>query len=118
MALPLHKGGAITHTNNYRGISVTSSLGKLLSSVLSNRLYQEIESKKGKRTSDHLFVLKALIEDYKARKRPIYACYVDFKKAYDTVWRNGLDSRFKIQDFIHNLHSVNNCFGRGDIYSM
>ena len=28
------------------------------------------------------------------------------------------DSRFKIQDFIHNLHSVNNCFGRGDIYTM
>ena len=21
-------------------------------------------------------------------------------------------------DFIHNLHSVNNCFGRGDIYTM
>ena len=85
------KGGSIAHTNNYLGISVTSSLGKLFSSVLSNRLYQEIESKnllsnsqiasrKGKRTSDHLFVLKALIEDYKARKRPIYACYVDLKR--------------------------------------
>ena len=43
--VPLHKGGSITHTNNYRGISLTSSLGKLFSSVLSNRLYQEIESK-------------------------------------------------------------------------
>ena len=30
----------------------------------------------------------------------------------------GLDGGFKIQDFIHNLHSVNNCFGRGDIYTM
>ena len=35
-------------------------------------------------------MLKALIEYSKARKRPIYACYVDLKKAYDTVWRNGL----------------------------
>ena len=35
-------------------------------------------------------VLKSLIGHYKSKRKPIYACFVDFRKAYDTVWRNGL----------------------------
>ena len=88
-------------TSNYRGISITSCLGKLFSAVLCKRLYNEIETNnliskyqigfvKGKRTSDHIFVLKYIIEEYKSKKRPVYACFVDLKKAYDTIWRDGL----------------------------
>ena len=32
--VPIHKGGSKTLTTNYRGISITSSLGKLFSSVM------------------------------------------------------------------------------------
>jgi hypothetical protein len=34
--------------------------------------------------------LKALIEESKTNSKPLFACFVDFKKAFDTVWRNGL----------------------------
>ena len=99
--VPLHKGGSEIETSNYRGISITNSMGKLFASILCNRLNQLIHEKqlisknqigfmKNKRTSDHLFVLKALIEEHKTRRKPIYACFVDLKKAYDTVWREGL----------------------------
>ena len=88
-------------TSNYRWISITSCLGKLFSEVLCKRLYNEIETHnlisksqigfvKGKRTSDHIFVLKSIIEEYKSKKRPVYACFVDLTNAYDTIWRDGL----------------------------
>ena len=108
--VPLHKGGTDTVPSNYRGLSVTSCLGKLFSAILNNRLSKSIEEnnmlsnaqigfKKHKRTSDHIFVLKSIIEQCKSRRKPIYACFVDLKKAYDTVWREGL--------FFKLLHNYN-----------
>ena len=37
-----------------------------------------------------MFTLKTLIDQSFAKKKPLYACFVDFKKAYDSVWREGL----------------------------
>ena len=70
----LHKGGAESVTSNYRGISITSCLEKLFSAVLCKRLYNAIETNnlisksqivfvKGKRTSDHIFVLKSVMRE-------------------------------------------------------
>ena len=44
--VPLHKGGGGVEsvTSNYRGISITSCLGKLFSAVLCKRLCNEIET--------------------------------------------------------------------------
>jgi hypothetical protein len=45
---------------------------------------------KNKRTSDHIFVLKCIIEEAKTKGQPIFGCFVDFKKAFDTIWIQGL----------------------------
>ena len=50
----------------------------------------QIGFRKGKRTSDHIFVLKCITEQAKRSKQPIYGCFIDFKKAVDTVWIKGL----------------------------
>ena len=44
------------------------------------------------RTTDHIFTLKPVISKYVSatRQGKIYVCFVDFKKAYDTVWHEGL----------------------------
>ena len=43
------------------------------------------------RTTDHLFTLKTLINKYVYKnKTPIYAAFIDFSKAFDSVWRPGL----------------------------
>ena len=44
----------------------------------------------GYRTSDHVFVLKSLIDLYGKNDKKVYDCLVEFQKAYDTIWRNGL----------------------------
>jgi hypothetical protein len=43
------------------------------------------------RTSDSLFILKTLINKYLYKnKTKQYLCCVDFQKAFDSVWRDGL----------------------------
>jgi hypothetical protein len=39
---------------------------------------------------NHVLVLKTLIDVYKLKRKPIFACFIDFRKAYDSVWREGL----------------------------
>ena len=46
---------------------------------------------KDNRTADHIFTLRTLIEKYSHHhNQKVYACFVDFKKAFDSVWHEGL----------------------------
>ena len=44
------------------------------------------------RTKDHIVTLKSLISKHisSVNRGRIYGCFVDFKKAYDSVWHDGL----------------------------
>ena len=38
-----------------------------------------------------MFILQTLIDKYvKKLKSPLYVCFVDFRKTYDSVWRQAL----------------------------
>jgi hypothetical protein len=76
-------------------------LAKLFAMILDKRLSEwvkqhglrakgQIGFHKNYRTIDQLFILQTLIEYRKAKKKPIYYCFVDFKKAFDTVLREML----------------------------
>ena len=99
---PLHKKGSIYDPNNYRAIAVGSNLGKLFSSILLGRLLNYRESYApnpknqlgfcaGAQTSDHILTLRTCVEKYiKVKKQKLFACFVDFRKAFDTVSRQVL----------------------------
>ena len=99
---PLHKKGDIYNPDNYRAIAVGSNLGKLFSSIMLERLIQfrksrcpDTENQLGfcqqAQTADHLFSLHTCIEKYvKKEKSYLYSCFVDFRKAFDTVCREAL----------------------------
>ena len=81
--IPVFKADDVNDPSNYRGISITSCLAKLFSLLLNNRLQHFVEQRnimsefqigfiKNHRTSDHLFVLKCIIEEAKRKKQPIY----------------------------------------------
>ena len=43
------------------------------------------------RTTDHIFAIKTIINKYLHKlNKPIFASFVDFRKAFDTVWHLGL----------------------------
>jgi exonuclease III len=100
--MPLHKKGSKLDTDNYRGITITSCLGRVFSSIMNHRLTNFIEKnkiipdnqagfRKDRRTADNLFILKTLINKYVVNsKQKLYMCFIDFRKAFDSVWRDGL----------------------------
>ena len=96
---PLYKGDDPLDPSNYRGISIMSCMSKLFSSVLNNRLQTFFDKNKiinetqigfqpKARTSDHMFVLRTLIEKYQSLDSKLYVCFVDFQKAFDSVVHN------------------------------
>ena len=99
--ISIHKKGDTSNPGNYRGITISSCLGKIFNSVLNNRLCNFLENnniiseeqigfRKKHRTSDHLFILKTLIDKYKNAKKSLYIGFIDFMKAFDSVWHTGL----------------------------
>ena len=100
----VYKQGNKLDVNNYRGITISSCLGKLFCHIINDRVSQELESKnfikseqagfrKNYRTSDHIFVLKTIVDKYvlNAKKGDkLFACFIDLRKAFDTVWHDGL----------------------------
>ena len=99
--IPIHKKGDKANPDNYRGITLLSCFGKLFTSVLNNRLYKFLEQnellsevqagfRKGYSTAEQVFNLKCLIDLTLESKKKLYCGFVDFKKAFDTVWRAGL----------------------------
>ena len=46
----------------------------------------------GHRTSDHFFTLRTLIDQHVTHpsRGKLYTCFVEFKKAFDSIWHQGL----------------------------
>jgi hypothetical protein len=97
----IHKGGDKGDIGNYRGIAITSTIGKLFSRVMAARLLRtaEIEGwlpehqnafRKSRGTQDNLLIIEALMEQARKKKRPIAMAFMDWSKAYDRVWRDEL----------------------------
>ena len=96
---PIHKSDEKNDPNNFRGIAISSCFGKLFSKLLKNRLESFCDKnnvinkvqgsgKKSSRTSDHLMVIKFLIDKIvKKQKKNLFACFVDIKKAFDCTNR-------------------------------
>jgi len=96
---PLHKSGPMSDPGNFRGIAVCSCLGKLFNKLLHLRLEDKCEKeslidrgqgsgRKGSRTSDHLMIIRFLIDKYVIiGGKKLFACFFDLKKAFDFVPR-------------------------------
>jgi hypothetical protein len=92
----LFKRGDAFKFDNYKGITIGPILVKLFVMILEKRLSEWVEQhglhakgqvgfRKNYYNTDQLFILRTPIEHNKAKKKPLYCCFVNFKKAFDIV---------------------------------
>ena len=113
----IHKKGDESDLGNYRGTCVSSALLKILCTLLNNRIQElcseygvlsknQIGFQKNCRTSDHIFTLKNVVKKYVTiGQGKLYTCFVDFEKAFDSVWHKGLYE--KLQNYGIHGKSLN-----------
>ena len=90
----------------YRGITLTSAVYKLYCNILNERLSKWVENnnklmdcqngfRKHRSTLDHLSTLTGIIETRKLQQKSTFVCFVDFRKAYNTINRRLLWLKLK-----------------------
>ena len=99
--IPLHKKNDPDDINNYRGITLVSCLSKIFTGILNRRLSYICEENEilsdaqfgfrpKRSTTDASFVLLSHIQRALSQNKRLYAAFIDFKKAFDSVYRKGL----------------------------
>ena len=99
--IPIHKKGDTNVCDNYRSIWLTSLFSKIYTAVLDKRLgaftnnnktlpEEQAGFREGYSTIDHIFSLYAMIQKQFNKDRKLYVCFVDYRKAFDSVNREAL----------------------------
>jgi len=118
----VYKKGDHTNLDNYRAIAVGLVLSKLFAIILNTRLDGFVENRgfrahgqagfrHNRCTADHVFVLRHLIDKYRASYKvpcgsKLFTCFVDFRKAYDSIHRDLLMQRLAEIGIHGNMLSV------------
>jgi hypothetical protein len=125
----LFKKGDPTLWSNYRPIAVITVLSKLFATLLNARLRDWCEHH-GKRnpvqtgfrphhsTSHHAFVLSHIIDKRRRLRnsKPLYVCFVDLAKAYDSVPRHMLWTRlYNLGIRGRMLHAIISMYRHADL---
>ena len=112
--------GDVNSPGNYRGITILGCFGKFFTSLLNQRLGKFLEThnilnenqtgfRKTYSTDDHVFSMKCLIDMFFSKK--LFCAFIDYQKAFDTIWRSGLWSKLiasgisgKVFNVIRNIY--------------
>lgn len=107
-----------TVPSNYRPITCLPLAWKLLTSNISDEIYEFLENnmllpqeqkgcrRNSKGTHDLLFIDKMILKEVKRRKRNLFVGWIDYKKAYDMIphsWISECLELFGINDQIRRL---------------
>lgn len=115
IVLPFPKAGKNSETpSNYRPISLTCCLSKILEKMVSQRLLWELEKRKlltefqmgfrkNRSTNDQLVLLEDAIQNAFSRRNHLVAVFFDLEKAFDQTWRLGILKTIHKWNFRGNL---------------
>jgi len=93
------KKGDLTDCANYRTIALITHLSKILLLVILKRLTVILEEclsqeqagfRKDRSTIQQILTLRLIAEKYLERDGRVYNCFIDYTKAFDSVWHDGL----------------------------
>jgi len=96
LIIPIFKSGDKNNPSNYRTLMINPLLAKLYDIILENKISIWIENeghqakghagfRRHHSTTNHLITLRIIAEECRNNKSNIFCCFVDFRKAFDTV---------------------------------
>jgi len=95
--VPVPKKGNLQLMSNYRGISLMSIAAKVYNKMINNRLMPEVDKllrpnqagfRMGRGCIQQVHILRRIFEGAKAKHLPLFATFIDFKKAFDSINRD------------------------------
>jgi len=106
LIVPVFKAGDKERVGNYRGITLLGVVAKVFAQILHSRLSSFLEGRqllepeqagfrRGRSTVEHVLSLSELLDKRTRAGSPTYCCFMDIRKAYDTVWREGMWRRLE-----------------------
>ena len=113
----LHKKKDRTECGNYSGISLVAHAGKILPKIIAGYLSEYCErvgilpeehsgSQPNRSTTDIMFVIRRLQELARKKQIPLFVCFIDLTKAYDSVDRTLLWTVLARFGMPHNTISI------------
>lgn len=101
IVFPIHKKGDVNNAENYRGISFMNVVAKIFTGILLNRLEVWVKDnnllcefqagfRAGYTTADHIFAIHNIVQCYLQKRKKLYAIFIDFKAAFDSINRSAL----------------------------
>ena len=102
----------MTKCENYRPISLLPHACKILSKIIQDRIQRREEDilkeeqagfRKGRGITDHIFAFSQIVEKMWEKNKDIYCVFIDFKQAFDSVWRHGMIEVMNFLGFEENL---------------
>ena len=111
------KKGAKNNPDNYRPITIISCMGKLFTSILNIRLTKYLEKRetigeeqlgfrKNYSTIDGAFILNSLLEMMTNNNKSLYCAFIDLKKCFGSIWRNGMFFKLCSYDLGYKMMNV------------
>lgn len=104
--MPIHRASDPMIPRHYRILMIGHNLAKIYGSVLEKQLntYTEAQGQRAlgqagfqrqHSTIDHIFTLRVVIEEARSRRQKVCACFVNFKKDFDTIPHSRLIKDYK-----------------------
>ena len=112
LIIPIPKKEDLTKCSNYRTISFISHTSNILLRSILNRLIPQAEDilaeeqagfRKNRSTTEQILNCRLIMEKHIDQQRQVYHNFIDYKKAFDRVWHEGLSqvvSSFRISNAI------------------
>ena len=99
LIVKLPKRGDLGNCDNWRGVTLLPITSKVFSKIIHTRLAEAVDEyikqeqagfRPGRSCSDHIFTLRQILEQSKEWNAPLYANFIDFEKAFDSIHRDSL----------------------------
>jgi len=92
--IPLRKKGDLKQCAKYRTIALVSHASKILLRIILKRIRvntdteiadEQVGFRQGRGTREQTTNLRILVHKTREHQKPLYMCFVDFRKAFDSI---------------------------------